>query len=286
MLYCKLGVKGTRPLWWHADIDQDTHSLKLRWHWLSHVVQHVDSCWERLKPWRLWAAASARLCLNWAGLRGMNPSPCPGRAGHPVWRAFSSPRPLQGHSCRQSEQIPSLSSSLCILLFPMGKSNPISLGLVVGLQAGTTSPLRHMPQDPAGTCPVDWMRSSSADSECLCPCSPCLLQSREVSCLDVQVNDGRLRRDTMGEPFTDLWSKSGCHLMAEALSALHLSMLFLKLFRMQDNSLMPVAGGGGWSWSKIYRLFPHKIFSSAMTSCQILTIFQSSCARNWGFFGS
>jgi len=31
----------------------------------------------------------------------------------------------------------------------------------------------------------------------------CLLQSREVSCLEVQVNGGRLRKDSMGEPFAD-----------------------------------------------------------------------------------
>lgn len=79
-------------------------------------------------------------------------------------------------------------------------------------------------------------------------CPGCLLQSREVSCLDVQVNDGRLRKDTMGEPFTDLGSKSGCHLMAEVLSILHLSMLVLKLVRMQYKiSLMPVACGGSCS---------------------------------------
>lgn len=158
------------------------------------------------------------------------------------------PRPLQGHSCRKCKQIPSLPSSLCILLFPMGKSNPIPLDPAVGIQAGTTFSLRHVPQDPVGMCSVDWMRSSSADSDAFVSCLCCLLQSREVSCLDVQVNDGRLRKDTMGEPFTDLRSKSGCHLVTEALSVLHLSMLVLKLLRIQDKiSLIPVACGGDCS---------------------------------------
>lgn len=66
----------------------NTHSLKLCWHWLSHVVQHVDSCWERLKPWRLWAAASACLCLNWTGLRGMAFLPLPRESWAPCLESF------------------------------------------------------------------------------------------------------------------------------------------------------------------------------------------------------
>lgn len=117
----------------------------------SQLVTHTgrgfscESC--ELPP----AFASARTKLG-SGRR--HPSICLGRAGpstlprEPSPAASPPPGPCGAAPSSRSEQIPSLSSSLHNLLFPMWKPNATSLDWVGGLQAGTISPPRCMPQDP------------------------------------------------------------------------------------------------------------------------------------------
>lgn len=101
------------------------------------------------------ALASAQTQL---GLDGQHPSVRPGRAGlstlpgEPSLVADPAPGPRGAASLSGSQQIPSFSSSLHDLLFPMWKPNATSLGLVRGLQTGTISPPQappralHMPE--------------------------------------------------------------------------------------------------------------------------------------------